>query len=191
MSNFAVARPGQAESQDVLRWGDVKSLANLLGATLPSAVQQSNIGGKQLVNAHWKWPLTWQTLFVLVPQFAPDETGQLDVDFNITVGCGGGVITFQRRLHIPASAISVYSTVIDDALILPAQDIQIDLALVSTPDNNSFTGPGQLIVGAFVAPVTEAHAMTHMLACMCEGQEQRQGGWMPPGFNPTPLGYTR
>jgi hypothetical protein len=196
MSNghgFAVSRPDQHRSQDNLRWGDVKTIPTFTGANIARAIVASQSQGRQLVTAHWKWPMTWQCLFVVVPQFGPTETGEVDVDYNVTVGCGGGMITFQRRVVIPNSAISVYPTVIDDTLVLPAQDIQIDLALLSTPDSRSFTGPGALVVGAFVAPVTESHALAHMLDCMCTDQENRKAGegWMPPGFTPTPLGYGR
>lgn len=202
-----VARALQHSAQDTVRWGDSFGIAlgnpNALAQALANAKAQR---GAQLVNAHWRWPLTWQVAFILFPQFDPTETGSLTVRFAVTIGSGSSQMTFNRDVTVPASATHVYTTVVDTGLILPAQDLLITPILITTPDGSPLGSSGDTLeIGAFAAPQTEAHAMLQMLECLCRleenlcrleekmggGADERRGDWMPPGFTPEPLAYGR
>lgn len=194
-SSTHIATPGQSRSQDTLRWGGMLGVpidATPSTAGLTAAIAQAMAkSGSQLVNAHWRWPLTWGIALVLTPQGA--IAGDVSVQFAITIGSGDAQQTILRTVTIPNGSAD---SAIDNALILPACDLLIRPQVLTTTDSHPVTGPGSLEIGAFVAPQTEPHAMLEMLACMCriEGAsnaDQRRDGWMGPGFNPEPLGYGR
>jgi hypothetical protein len=198
-SSTHIARSDQARAQDTLRWGGVvpvnitqtgPSQANLDAALANAA----GVSGKQLVNAHWRWPLTWSIALVLTAQ---NLTGDIFVTYEITMGSGDAQETIRRTINI---ANGQTDSTVDNVLRLPACDIMIRPTIISSTDSHAIAGPGSLEICAFAAPETEPHAMLAMLDCMCrleeknndgQGVDQRQGDWMPPGFTPEPLRYRR
>ena len=190
-----IARSMQMSAQDTVRWGDRVGLQfgpSPSSASLSTALAKTVSQGKQLVNLHWRWPSVYQVALVLVPDFAAGETGDVTVTYRIIFGSGNNIAT-TRAVTIPSSGFGLYNTQFDLGLTLPAQDIQIDPVAITTSDSHPLVGPGSLEIGAFVAPVTEVHAMTHMLECLCSivETEQRQGRWMGPGFTEERMGYHR
>jgi hypothetical protein len=192
-----LAAPEQARAQDTLRWGGMFSVAIPVGpsqATLDQAVREAAAhSGKQLVNAHWRWPLAWRVALLVTPQ---QITGDVNVQFEIIVGSGDAQQRILRTVTVSNGSID---TAVDNALALPACDLLIRAVTITTEGEGGhpIAGPGYVEIGAFVAPETEPHAMLHMLEClgkMCGGAEgagHRDGGWMPPGFTPEGLGYGR
>jgi len=205
-----IARAGSMSSQDTVRWGDRltvtwdangKSNAGLATALGKALGRQ----GKQLVNAHWRWPLNWQLALVLVPQFDPAETGIVRVAYQVSFGSGNSIILpFVESIQGTGTAASNATlSLLDTSVLLPAQDIQVTVTGLTTDvdSGHPLQSGGGLQIGAFVAPQTEPHAMLEALACLCRlegssgGVDQRHGDWMeggiPPGFHPEPLGYKR
>jgi hypothetical protein len=187
-------------AHDTLRWGDIATIVNLNtlnagfegGSTLPS---------KQLVAAHWRWPLVWSAQFVVVPNLTPAETVSFIFQLQLVVGVGQGIVSYSRwyELDPPYNqlkmgidpALTPVPTFLADNWELPAQDIQASV-LLSTLGNNQPTGGPQesMSVAFLVAPVTEPHAMTAIHDKQVEGK----GGptkveWMGPGFTPERLQY--
>lgn len=198
------ARGEQARAQDTLRWGGMFGMSFAAAPTNPSladdfARAQAH-SGLQLVNAHWRWPLSWRLALVIVPRFDPTETGSVTVTYDVTIGSGDAQMTFTRALLVAANAGGTYDPVIDNVLALPACDLLIRARGLLMPDNAPLGGPGALEIGAFVAPETEPHTALAMLECLCRiegrggaapGIDERVGDWMPPGFTPEPLRYGR
>lgn len=191
--SHALAAPGQARAQDTLRWGSMFNVAIPAGpsqATLDQLVREAAAhNGKQLVNAHWRWPLSWRVALVVTPQ---GVTGDVNVQFELTMGSGDGE---QRILRTVTVANGSVDTTVDNTLALPACDLLIRAVTITTEGEGGhpIAGPGNVEIGAYVAPETEAHALLHMLDCMCGADTAggRNGGWMPPGFTPEGLGYAR
>jgi hypothetical protein len=207
--NSAFATQGRA--QDALRWGGRTAVAwgphsPVGGNTGPQLQQAVNLAkgqlGNQLVNAHWRWPLTWQTLVCIVPQFSPDEVGAMVVRLDWTLGSGDAQNTFQTFYTVSLDPTTgLYTSVIDTETILPGADVQVVLgALLPVAEASGLpalttTSVDVLDIGVFVAPQTEAHALLLLLEGFSKderfGAGEREGGWMPPGFNEEPLGYRR
>ena len=198
----------QARAADTLRWGGRTSLA--WGPT--SAIKgnaQANLNqavnnargklGSQLVNAHWRWPLTWRTLVCLRPQFAPDETGTVVVRIDWTVGSGDAQQTFSTFYPLSPTSGVGYEDVVDTSVVLPGADVQVELSqggiFVPSGEGHSLVTASvdMLEVGVFVAPITEPHAGLHVAESMgaLVDANRQDGTWMPPGFTPEQLGYRR
>jgi len=201
----------QARAADTLRWGGRTSLSwgphSAVGGNSQGALNQAVILargnlGSQLVNAHWRWPVTWRTLVCLRPQFAPDETGSLVIRVDWTIGSGDAQQTFSTFYTMAPSINGTgYNDVIDTSVVLPACDIQVTMGLggLLVPSGEGVSGPNTasvdaLEVGVFVAPYTEVHTPLHvaeMMSAMAEANRQ-DGTWMPGNqFNEEPLGYRR
>lgn len=187
-----IARPEQHRSQDTLRWGGMIGLGvpAVFGSLAELLANASAHSGSQLVNAHWRWPLTWAVALCVTPR---GVTGDIAVQFEIILGSGDAQQSILRTVNVLNGAVD---TTVDNSLFLPACDILIRPKVLASDDTHPLTGPGVIEIGAYVAPETEAHAMLEMLNCLCrlEGAgnaDQRQGGWMPPGFYPEPLQYGR
>lgn len=198
----------QARAADTLRWGGRTSLS--WGPSSPaggnnqtqlnSAINRARGKlGSQLVNAHWRWPLSWRTLVCIRPQFAPDETGTVTVRLDWTIGSGDAQQTFSMFYVLSPTAGVGYEDLVDPTLILPAADVQCTLSLggIFAPDTDthpiSTATVDMLEIGVFVAPYTEPHAGLHMAesAGALVDANRQDGTWMPPGFNPEELGYRR
>jgi len=196
VDSTSIARPDQARAQDTLRWG------GMLGLTLAAAPSNADLAqalanakahnGSQLVNAHWRWPLTWSLALLVTPK---NVTGDINVQFSIIFGSGDAQQEILRTVSFLNGDVD---TAIDVSLVLPACDVLITPRSVTTSGEGGhpIVGPGAVEIGAFAAPRTEAHAGLETLACLCrlEGAgnaDQRQGGWMPPGFYPEELRYGR
>ena len=184
---MSIERSAQQSAQDTLRWGDSKTFANL------STTENVNLSSKQLVAAHWRWPLTWKLMVAVVPAMVAAETAIFTLAIRVTVGSGQGTTTVKLPLIFVAPSAGPGSAYLDQTFFfdIPAQDIQVEALLTGTANQ-----PGDSVtVGVYVAPVTEAHAMTHMLDGFAKderfGRGEREGGWMPPGFHPEPLQYGR
>lgn len=209
-SSTHIARSDQMSSQDDVRWGDRltvswdgttgKSNAGLQAALNNALGKQ----GKQLLNLHWRWPCSMQLALVLVPQFDATETGVLRVAYQVSFGSGNSIqLPVQETIQGTGTAAgNAVLSLIDTSIILPAQDVQVTVTGLSTDVDNPhpLLAGGSVQIGAFIAPQTEVHAMTEMLACLCRledkgndgaGVDQRQGDWMPPGFYPEHLRYRR
>ena len=97
----ALAAPGQARAQDTLRWGSLLNVTVPQGNPNQTALNLALMNafgkqGKQLVNAHWRWPLSWRVALMVTPV---DVTGDILVQFAITVGSGDGQQTLRREDH--------------------------------------------------------------------------------------------
>lgn len=188
----SIARPEQHRAQDTLRWGGMFGVpVNGVITPTQSLAEARARSGSQLVNAHWRWPLTWSIALLVTPM---GVTGDISVQFEIIIGAGDAKQSILRTVTVLNGATD---TTVDNTLFLPACDILIQPKLITSTDSHPITGPGTIEIGAYAAPETEAHAMLEMLSCLCriEGAgnaDQRQaGGWMPPGFYPEPLQYGR
>lgn len=193
----ALAAPGQARAQDTLRWGGMLGVPISAGpaqAELDQVLREASArSGMQLVDAHWRWPLTWAVALVVTPQ---GLTGDVNVQFEIVIGSGDAQQRILRTVTVPSGSVD---TAVDNTLALPACDLLIRPVAILTEGEGGhpLAGPGNVEIGAFVAPETEPHAMLHMLEClgkMCGGADgagHRDGGWMPPGFSPERLAYAR
>lgn len=167
-------------SLDTLRWGDIETVS------VPAAGETLFSQTKQLVQAHWRWPLAWAVQVSLVLDFGAviTETTTFFLDVEFTVGSGQAKMTYTETFSSTAAAgypdIAVSRTI-------PAQDLQIR-ATVRTA--GAVTQVAQANIGCMVAPVTEPHAMTEVLRVV-EGQAAGQVEWMREGFTPQPLHYRR
>lgn len=195
----------QGRAQDTLRWGGrtgltIQNPAGGAAAALAKALANAQgQQGKQLVNAHWKWPLTWNTLVCIRPIMAPDETGSVIVNLAFTIGSGDAQQTFIASYTVAGPG--PYLSTIDTSLYLPACDVMVAVDSMGVPNEGggpaplNTTGTDVLEVGVFVAPFTEPHSALHLLEGFARDerfeQGDRDGGWMPPGFNPETLGYKR
>jgi len=184
----------EGSAHDTLRWGDTLVVPNL--ATLNATeTSPSSSFTKQLVAAHWRWPLVWVCHLVVQPNLQ-GETQTFLINLLLNLGCGQGVIPFTRQYTLapPYTALTGPSTITDlsDTFQLPGQDIQAQVS-VSTVGNDQPTGSTAqaLTIGFFVAPLTEPHAMTLMHDKIVHGEGPQPAQWMDgqTGFHPEPLRY--
>jgi hypothetical protein len=140
----------------------------------------------QLNQAHWRWPLSWVWRLALTPQMPAVETGTFQVEIQVTIGVGQAQSTFSLFYAITKTG-SVYLPVTDSQLF-PAQDIQMRAVVTGAATQANVTDA--IIIGSFLAPQTEPHAMTEILARL-EGEPKDQVEWMPEGFHPQALHYRR
>lgn len=168
-------------AHDTLRWGDVESFRMRSGENL-------NVTSKQLLQAHWRWPLTWTVQFIALPSIdLVNETSTFTLTFRVTVGVGQAQITYPL---VYTFAPPTFAQVVDQKFI-PAQDLQIIATLTGTVA--ALVKEESMVVATFAAPMTEPHAMTHLLDHH-EGAAdrlQKAEHWMPPGFNEERLAYRR
>jgi hypothetical protein len=172
-------------SLDTLRWGDVETV--IVGST----GELLSASTKQLVQAHWRWPLSWTVQFSFVANFgttAPAETVTFLFDVEFTVGVGQGKMTWVTTYTMVPSAPNVYPN-LSPQVTIPAQDLQIRVRVRSSANPTGVAGEN-FLVGCMVAPVTEPHAMTEALRVL-EGEPRDEVEWMGPGFTPQPLHYRR
>ena len=199
----------QARAADTLRWGGRTALAwgptSAAGGNAQVNLDRAIAAakgklGSQLVNAHWRWPLTWRTLVCIRPQFAADETGTVTVKLDWTIGSGDAQQTFSMFYVLSPTTGVGYEDIVDSTLLLPAADVQVTLAapggiFVPGGEGHSLvtTSVDMLEIGVFVAPVTEPHAGLHAadVATAIDDANRQDGTWMGPGFLPEPLGYRR
>jgi len=172
-----------SSAHTTLRWGDTENLIGGLNA--PGTTEGAGTAtSKQLVAAHWRWPITWNVQFVLIPAL-PGETQIFDVDLQLTIGVGQAMMQFDKTYVLQRTG-GVYLEILDN-FNLPAQDIQSQVFInargAQTGTNNSIQ------VGMFVAPMTEPHAMTAVLDEMVRGNEEAQTRWMQSPFRDNPLHY--
>lgn len=174
-----------SSAHTTLRWGDTETIVGGLNA--PSTTEGSGqAASKQLIAAHWRWPITWNCQFILIPSL-PGETQVFTVDLNIIIGVGQAMMGFDKLYTLTRTA-GVYLPIMDN-FQLPAQDIQ---AKVFVNAQGAQTGTHNSIqVGMFVAPMTEPHAMTMVLEELARGNSPDQARWMMEGFEPSPLAYRR
>jgi len=191
MSRFGTAT-------DTLRWGDCQNVTLVNSALAHVVTMQS----KQLAQARWRWPLLWGMRVSIEPQIAAGETLTFTVTFQVTIGSGQNTATVSFVYLLTAA--NGYAP-ITDFQQLPAQDIQVTCT-VSSPGGSGLTD--NIRVGAFLAPVTEPHAMTHVYEMMSGEADAPGARWMTehhgsdpdgpqPGtgqgfpINPDPLHYQR
>jgi len=166
-------------AHDTLRWGETLTLPIPPGLSVEGPPISFN---RQLIAAHWRWPLSWNCLVLITPQFNADETADLTLYLNATVGVGQAIATtvYEFDISSPYAPQQI-------PLVIPAQDLQItasvSLGFLSKE-------PESLQLACFVAPVTEPHAMTHLLDKL-RGEREEAVHWMPPGFNEAAMGYRR
>jgi hypothetical protein len=171
---MSVERVAQMSAHDTLRWGDSESLF------IPSSTPLITKSTKQLVGAHWRWPLLWKLCVVVVPQVPPGETQPFTVSLVVSLGSGSSVTTFT----LPAFVVGPpYAQPPPAFFDLPAQDLQIIATMTSGPD----TGVTAQI-GAYVAPVTESHAGLLLLDYLGAKNFEARGPnmQMGPGFVEAP-----
>jgi hypothetical protein len=119
--------------------------------------------------------------------FDGTESATFTVQLQITLGCGQAMAQFSIPYTL-APTSGVYLPVYDQKF-LPAQDIQVGVSVQGTANATS-PGKDTLLVGLFVAPQTEPHAMTMVLDKL-DADDERRDRWMREGFNPEHLQYGR
>ncbi len=124
---------------------------------------------------------------MLVPQFDSTETGTFTAEFLMTLGVGQGEMQTQLRYTISPTG-GVYLPQ-NQQMLVPAQDLQLTVRVTGTATVSNPNGQDNLLVGAFIAPQTEPHAMTAMFELTVEGKGPEPVEWMGPGFTPQPLHY--
>jgi hypothetical protein len=166
---------------DTLRWGDTDHRP--INKTGPAEVVAFQ--SRQLVNAHWRWPLTWCVVTSIQPQMAAGEAGTFTVSIAFNVGLGQANSGF--AIPFALTAAGLYAPVFDQRFI-PAQDLQINAFIVGT---STIAAQENIQISVWVAPMTEPHAMTHILERMGGDPPRGEHSWMGPGFTPEPLEYRR
>jgi len=178
-------------AHDTLRWGETQTLVVPVGfngdvSPVPEGTTPPLVT-KQMLAAHWRWPLSWVVTLIMQPAFNADETNTFYVQWQFTVGVGQAICTFYY-LYTFAPTGGLY-TAQNVQLFTPAQDLQVNAAL-ACPSGAVSSKPESFNLAAFSAPVTEPHAMTHLLD-KARGHAEEHVPWMPPGFNETDMGYRR
>lgn len=166
-------------AHDTMRWGDVETIPGLerLGlAEFPVLVS------KQLAQAHWRWPLSWNVWLVLLPAFDAAEAGTFEVTFRVTLGVGQA----QVEAPIPFTLTAPYAPIIDQRFI-PGENLQFRASVKATVGPTS--APDAITLAVFCAPETEPHAMTEMLEA-ARGDPAKVTEWMQnQPFTPEALQY--
>jgi hypothetical protein len=173
-------------SLDTLRWGDSETL---LGLETLAGGESSTVLSKQLAQAHWRWPLSWSFWAMFVPMFDSTERATFTVITSVTLGVGQAQLTTEIRTDIAHDASNLYHPV-NLAETFPAQDIQVRCRVIGQASLTTPGGQDSLAIGIFLAPQTEPHAMTEILARL-EGEGKDQVEWMREGFHPQALHYRR
>jgi hypothetical protein len=173
-------------SLDTLRWGDAETL---LGLETLAGVETTFISSKQLAQAHWRWPLSWSFWAMFVPMFDSTERSTFTVITSVTLGVGQAQLTTEIRTDLPHDAANLYHPV-NLAETFPGQDIQVRCRVTGQATLTNPNGVNSLAIGVFLAPQTEPHAMTEILARL-EGEPKEQVEWMREGFTPQELHYRR
>jgi hypothetical protein len=174
--------PRLGAALDTLRWGDSIPIV-LVGAGAKGNVSS---GLRQIVKAQWRWPLLWAFRPVISVQSTDPTAPQFVVTYTVTIGSGqnSSDIPFEYTM-IPS--FGVYPTT-TDFIELPASDIQI----VASVFNNNLLTLGQqsvINVGAYLAPVTEPHAMTELLEhVQTDGADHPGVRWMTEHHGSNPSG---
>lgn len=170
-------------TQDTVRWGDRTEITwnNGTVTTLANAGQRS--ATKQLVNAHWHWPLSWQLNIILVPQFAADETASYLVAMRVQLGSGSGLTSFRLFETIAPTASGAYLDLFDDKPVFAARDVQIAFDSITLLGEGGITAALDVLeIGAYVAPVTEPHAtfgaLEHLERLNPQYQSPEMERWM-------------
>lgn len=184
---MSVERAVQQSAQDTLRWGDTLVQPFSGGADLSAGGQ----GTKQVVSARWRYPISWKLMCMATIQPPAGETATFNVRPLVVVGSGQG----QMQIRLPPLVLAPPYGDVVAFFTIPAQDLQVRFLLEGVSDAVA-GNQGNIQVGAYVAPITEPHAMTHLADGFMRderfAQEARQGGWMQPaGFVEEPLGYRR
>jgi hypothetical protein len=164
-------------AHDTLRWGDTQSIPVTAGEAPSSQT-------RQLLQLHWRWPLSWTVLLVMVPQFGPAENQTFLVTWQVTIGIGQAIQTFPL-LYTFAPSGGVYAPQ-TPTLTIPAENLQM-IATLTTVAGGAANDTDYMLVGAFGAPVTEPHAMTSLRDGLPHDGERVD--WMPEGFHPERLRY--
>lgn len=179
---------------DTLRWGDTQTLTFNPGAAALVGVPQT----KQLVHAHWQRPCTWKVLVWIAPTLPPGEAGTFNAALEITIGCGGGMVTFDR-FYTFAPAAGVYSPQLD-IFDVPAQDIQARILINGITGATDDTRQHSWLTACMVAPITEPAGYTdvadmlrklaqNMPANLRDPDSEGLPRWMPEGFEDGQLKY--
>jgi hypothetical protein len=177
---------GHGSAHDTLRWGDSQTLEGL--ETLAGG-ESDQVISKQMVAAHWRWPLSWNLWVAFVPIFDSTETATFTATLNVTIGVGQAIMTFPISYALAPTA-GVYVPVFDQKLV-PAQDLQIRVEVTGKAALTNPTGTDSLTVGLFVAPQTEPHAFTMLMDRIVSGERPDNVPWMQEGFTEAPMGYRR
>lgn len=191
----------QGEALDTLRWGD-NIPVQLTGAAALVGISSSS-SRQQIAKAQWRWPLLWGVRFIVSVQSADAGQPAFTVKYQVTIGSGQNSSTCEFDLTSTPTAVGAYPLVTDFEQ-LPACDVQVT-AVVSSSVALGAGVTSTIYAGAYLAPVTEPHAMTEMLEHMRGDAESRGLRWMDgnphaqshtnPGtgiafpVNPDPLKY--
>jgi|SRR5580692_1095485 hypothetical protein len=192
-------------AHDTLRWGDSATILNLTSLNNESISSAPTVlVSKQLVAAHWKWPLVWVAQFVVLPNLK-GETVTFNIALSLQVGVGQAMATLVRNYQLAPPyntltqgiALTPNPGDLSDQWSIPAQDIQAQVQ-VTTEGNTPLSGdPGEtLTVSMFVAPMTEPHAGFHMYERVVEHKNPDEVRWLGEGlphqpFTPERLKYRR
>jgi hypothetical protein len=180
----------EGSAHDTLRWGDTRALTTLTELNA-SEGHLTTLESGQLTNAHWRWPLVWQCQLIITPNLpAQVELETFEFALVIQIGVGQAVDTLVKNYTMAPAAITGQYSPVTDSFQLPAQDIQAQI-IVSVLGGSQPTGPTNESIQCsfFVAPLTEPHAMTHMLNHMTKHDVDPGPEWMSEGFHEQPLRY--
>ncbi len=163
---------GDATTQ---RWGDqLTASVTSSGGILPVSWSTNT---KQLIAAHWRWPLMWGLRISIVPALDATETATFTITITCTVGSGQTAIPVVFT-YVLAPVAGVYAP-INDLQQIPAEDVQV-IATVTGQPAAAAGVKDNIVVGAVIAPFTDPHGLTRLYDwMMTPPNEQPEGGrWM-------------
>jgi len=161
---------------DTLRWGDSQQL--IIPATAGDfALLQTS---KQMIAAHWRWPLVWALRVIIRPFLDPTEAATIHLAVDVVVGSGQSQATARFLYNLAPNAGGTYDP-INDLQFIPACDIQASALILGS--TALFSNVEESIAfGLFVAPQTEVHAPTRIYEKLLEhggGESVRYLGQNP------------
>lgn len=196
---------GPGAHQPVLRWGDSETIKLVSSGGITSGLGTQT---RQLVQGHWKWPITWNVQLIAIPKFGGDETGTVFVQWPITIGVGQAQTTILYPLSstslpsaTPAnglyaegmfwatpSALQVFGFASYTPLVaefnISAENIQINAQEFNGVLTTASTDYMEL--AAYIAPITEPHVLEAMLEEMGPEAAVRHAHALAQGPQPAP-----
>lgn len=149
---------------DTLRWGDSQALVFGPFGAGDSAHPMTS---KQLIAAHWRWPLVWALRVVIRDALNAAETATIHLAVDVVVGSGQSQATARFLYDLVSTAPGVYPP-INDLQFIPACDIQASALILGSQPLIVPAAQQSVQFGLFVAPQTEPHATTRIYEKLLE-----------------------
>lgn len=167
-----------------LRWGDVQQFS--ISPTVAQEGTNVTNNTKQLVQAAWRVPMSWNVILFALPQINLLENGTLSINWLFTLGAGQAVSSeialFTMGPFNKTTAPAGGTAVTQTQQLVPSENLQIRCQVIT---NFLSTNTSTVLVGAFVAPNNAEVLAEDIVAAAMRGEdpphEQGQGDmrWMP------------